>query len=84
MDEFSILADEPDFGNISMCPGGIVHVNLAHVSLKMNSSDFKRFADLIGRANQKLSDQSNRPVGSPRLHVVPPNAETPPDTDSQG
>ena len=83
MAEFSVLADEPNFGNVAMCPGGVVHINLAHVSLKMDASDFRRLSALIAKADQKLSEQSPRLPGSPHLHVVPSNSETPPDSNSQ-
>lgn len=84
MDEFSVLADEPNFGNVAMCPGGVVHINLAHVSLKMDSSDFRRLSVLIAKAGQKLSEQSPRLPGSPHLHIVQSNSETtPPDSNSQ-
>jgi hypothetical protein len=83
LDEFSVLADEPNFGNVAMCPGGVVHINLAHVSLKMDSSDFRRLSVLIAKAGQKLAEQTPRLTGSSHLHVVPSNNETPSDSNSQ-
>lgn len=85
MDDHTLLANDESFGNVSVCPGGVVHVNMAHVTLKFLPEDFVRFADLIGKA--RLQHEAPRRGGTkPRLQVVstetlcekPPEGETSP------
>jgi hypothetical protein len=76
----TILVDDENFGNVIVCPGGVVHINLAHVSLKFLPEDFLKFADLVGKAHRKyeaplLTDNK------PRLHLVPPDNYQDKDAD---
>ncbi len=75
MDDYTLLAGDPDFGNVSVCPGGLVHVNLVHVSLKFTSPDFERFADLIAKARLNMEAKPPRHKGAPRLQVVPSESD---------
>ena len=74
MDDHTILASEDNFGNVSVCPGGVVHVNLVHMSLKFLPQDFVRLCELVAKARQNL-DTPRTAVGKPRLHVVSPETE---------
>ncbi len=65
----TILASDENFGNVSMCPGGVVHVNLVHLSLKFLPEDFVRFCELVGKARLNL-DQRPPQRGKPHLQVV--------------
>jgi hypothetical protein len=79
VDDHTVLSNDEHFGNVSACPGGVVHVNLVHLTLKFVPEDFVRFADLIAKARAQLEHQ--RPARSkPRLQVVSPDSaprETP-------
>jgi hypothetical protein len=69
VDEHTLLANDESFGNVSVCPGGVVHVNMPHVTLKFLPEDFVRFAELIGKA--RLSYEAPKRSGAkPRLQVV--------------
>ncbi len=69
MADQTILVDDENFGNVIVCPGGVVHVNLTHVSLKFLPDDFLKFADLIEKAHRKY--EAPLLTGSkPRLHLV--------------
>ena len=70
MDEHTILAASDDFGTISICPGGVIHVNLAHYSLKFLPAEFTKLADLMGKARLNLGDRPQLTSGKPRLQVV--------------
>jgi hypothetical protein len=70
LDEDTILAEEGNFGNVTTCPGGVIHVNLAHLSLKFLPEDFVRFTDLMSRARGKFETKRPRPDGKPKLQVV--------------
>lgn len=75
MDDHTILAVLENFGTVSVCPGGIVHVNLAHCTLKFIPSDFEKFCLLVEQAHRKF-DLPRRVSGRPTLQVVsnePPN-----------
>lgn len=69
MDDQTILASSENFGTVSVCPGGVVHINLPHCSLKFLPSDFTKFAELIALARIKF-DQPVRGDGKPRLQIV--------------
>jgi hypothetical protein len=69
VDEQTILASDENFGNVSVCPGGVVHINLVHLTLKLMPEDFVRFSELIGKARLNLHQKS--PARSkPHLQVV--------------
>jgi hypothetical protein len=70
LDEQTILASEENFGNVAVCPGGIVHVNLTHCSLKFLPQDFVKFSELVGRAILKYQASPAQTSGKPRLHLV--------------
>ena len=53
MDNHTILADDENVGNVVVCPGGVVHVNLTHLSLKFTPEDFLKFSELIDKARRK-------------------------------
>jgi hypothetical protein len=79
LDDHTIIASDENFGNVTVCPGGVVHVNLVHVSLKFTPDDFSRFAELIARARLN-SQHQHVPRSKPRLQVVTPDTsegETP-------
>jgi hypothetical protein len=69
LDDQTILAVLENFGTVSVCPGGIVHVNLAHCSLKFIPSDFEKFCQLVEQAHRKF-DLPRRVSGRPTLQVV--------------
>jgi hypothetical protein len=75
LDDSTVLASEENFGNVTVCPGGVVHVNLAHVSLKFMPTDFVRFSDLISKARLKF-DPPRPEKGKPRLHLVSGEEQT--------
>jgi hypothetical protein len=70
VDEHTIVALDEEFGNVSVCPGGVVHLNLRYCSLKFMPSDFTRLANLIQKARLNIEDDSRPPVGKPRLQVI--------------
>ena len=74
MDDQTVLASTENFGTVSVCPGGVVHINLPHCSLKFLPSDFVKFAELIAKARVKF-EQPVRPDGKPRLQLVPSETE---------
>lgn len=67
-----ILASEENFGSVTVCPGGVVHVNLAHCSLKLLPADFIRFSELIAQARIKFGPPRPTVGGKPRLQLVSP------------
>ncbi len=69
MDDQTILASDESLGNVSVCPGGVVHINLPHCSLKLLPSDFVKFSELISKARIRF-DPPVRGDGKPRLQVV--------------
>lgn len=71
MDDHTILASEENFGSVTVCPGGVVHIHLPHFSLKFISTDFVKFHDMIAKARLQL-DMPRRADGKPRLHLVSP------------
>jgi hypothetical protein len=70
LDDQTILATSENFGTVSVCHGGVVHINLPHCSLKFLPSDFTKFCELIGNARMKF-DAPKRPDGKARLQLVP-------------
>jgi hypothetical protein len=71
LDEDTILAELEKFGNVTVCPGGVIHVNLAHLSLKFMPEDFVRLSDLIAKARGNFESRNPRPDGKPKLRVAP-------------
>lgn len=71
MDDQIVLATSENFGNVTVCPGGVVHVNLAHVSLKLLPSEFMKLSDLIAQARIRF-EPPVRSSGKPSLQVVSP------------
>ncbi len=69
MDDHTILADDENFGNVVVCPGGVVHVNLTHCSLKFVPEDFLKFSELIDKARRKY-EAPQLTNSKPRLHLV--------------
>ena len=83
MEDQTILANDPDFGNVTVCPGGVVHVNLLHVSLKFGPSDFVRLSDLMAQARNSFENRQRPKGGKPRLQIVGPEDAEDPTPDSQ-
>ena len=80
MSDQTILVDDENFGNVIVCPGGVVHINLTHVSLKFLPEDFLKFADLVGKAHRKY-EAPLLTGNKPRLHLVPPDNDQDKDAD---
>ena len=82
MDDHTILADDENFGNVVVCPGGVVHVNLTHYSLKFVPEDFLKFSELIDKARRKY--EAPQLTGSkPRLRLVASDDEERKDIDEK-
>ncbi len=79
MDDQKLLSSDDGFGAVTMCPGGVVHVNLPHFTLKFLSDDFERFSDLIAKARINL-DPPKKIDKRPRLQLVSPDAESEEET----
>ncbi len=81
VEEHTILATDNDFGTVSLCPGGVVHVTLAHYSLKFVPADFTKLADLIGKARLNLGNRPQLTAGKPHLQIGSrdPQDHNPPD-----
>ena len=69
MDDQKILSSDDGFGAVTMCPGGVVHVNLPHITLKFLPEDFKRFSDLISKARLN-HDRPKKIEQKPKLQLV--------------
>ncbi len=69
MEDHTILATEENFGAVSVCPGGVVHINLAHLTLKFLPSEFEKFSDLVAKAKLNFT-RPKRTEGKPHLQVV--------------
>ena len=69
MDNHTILADDENMGNVVVCPGGVVHVNLTHYSLKFMPEDFLKFSELIDKARRKF-EAPQLPGSKPSLRLV--------------
>ncbi len=74
MDEQTLLAALKDFGAVTVCPGGVIHINLPHYSLKFLPSDFVKFAELVAMAVAKYEPE-RKPSGKPHLQLVTPQPE---------
>jgi hypothetical protein len=73
LDDQTILSSAENFGTVSVCPGGIVHINLPHCSLKFAPSDFVKFSELIGQA--RLNFNAPPRGAKPQLHVISSDKE---------
>jgi hypothetical protein len=69
LEDQRILASAENFGTVSVCSGGVVHVNLPHCSLKFLPSDFSKFCELVAKARMNF-EPPVRPTGKSRLQVV--------------
>ncbi len=69
VDDQKILSSDDGFGAVTMCPGGVVHVNLPHYTLKFLPSEFERFSDLIAKARMN-QDRPRKPDQRPKLQLV--------------
>ncbi|MGB6066404.1 MAG: hypothetical protein WBG50_16505 [Desulfomonilaceae bacterium] len=80
MDDQTILSSVENFGTVSVCQGGVVHINLPHCSLKFVASDFLKFSDLIGQArlNFDLPPRGTKP----HLHVISAEKENKPSEET--
>jgi hypothetical protein len=76
VDDHTILAEESGFGAVTTCPGGVVHINMPHLTLKFVPADFVKFADLIARARLQFRDGAAVTGRKPRLRLAPSPAET--------
>ena len=83
MEEQTILASDPEFGNVTVCPGGVVHVNLVHLSLKFGPSDFVRLCDLLAKARLSFENQQRPVSGKPHLQLVSDEDPEEPDSDPE-
>lgn len=77
MDDHKILASVENFGAVTVCSGGVVHVNLPHCSLKFLPSDFSKFCELIAQARMNFQPP-RRIEGKSRLQVVTPESQDDP------
>ena len=69
MDDQKILSSDDGFGAVTMCPGGVVHVNLPHYTLKFLPTEFERFSDLIAKARMN-QDRPRKSDQRPKLQLV--------------
>lgn len=69
MDDQKVLSSEDGFGAVTVCPGGVVHVNLPHFTLKFLPEDFDRFSDLIAKARLNR-DRPKKVDQRPKLQLV--------------
>ncbi len=82
MDEHTVLSSDPGFGTVSVCPGGVVHINLPHCSLKFLPQDFGKFCELVARARAELGKSRSASSARPRLQLVTTDQDQrPPDSD---
>lgn len=79
LDDQTILSSTENFGTVSVCSGGVIHINLPHCSLKFMPSDFVKFSDLIGQA--RLNFDSPPRGAKPHLHVVTSEKENKPSEE---
>jgi hypothetical protein len=74
LDDQTILATIENFGSVTVCPGGVVHVHLPHCSLKFAPGDFSKFCELIGKARLAF-EAPRKGSAKPRLQLVSPDTE---------
>ncbi|MBI4966057.1 MAG: hypothetical protein HY913_22445 [Desulfomonile tiedjei] len=82
MEDQTILATSENFGTVSVCHGGVVHINLPHCSLKFLPADFAKFCELIANARMKF-DLPRRADGKPHLQLVPSDIDQTSASDDQ-
>jgi hypothetical protein len=80
LDDQTILSSAENFGTVSVCSGGVVHINLPHCSLRFMPSDFVKFSDLIGQA--RLNFNAPARGAKPHLHVISSEKENKPSEES--
>ena len=80
MDDQTILANSENFGSVTVCPGGVVHVHLPHCSLKFTPSDFAKFCELIGKARLNF-EAPRKESAKPRLQLVTSDPEHTPSPE---
>ncbi len=79
LDDQTILSSAENFGTVSVCSGGVIHINLPHCSLKFMPSDFLKFSDLVGQARLNFSAP---PRGAkPQLHLISSEKEDMPSEE---
>ncbi|HMK34696.1 MAG TPA: hypothetical protein VK463_06500 [Desulfomonilaceae bacterium] len=78
MEDQRILATAENFGTVSVCSGGVVHINLPHCSLKFIPADFSKFCELISQAKANF-EPPRRAEGKSRLQLVTSELKTDPD-----
>jgi hypothetical protein len=77
MEDHKTLAISEDFGLVTECPGGIIHVHLHHMTLKFMPNDFVKLTDLLNKARAQC-DAPQKGCGKPHLQIVgPPPTDTP-------
>lgn len=69
MDDQKILASSENFGAVTVCSGGVIHINMPHFTIKFLPSDFMKFSDLIAKAKLNY-DPPQKLAGKPRLQLV--------------
>jgi hypothetical protein len=77
VDDHTILAEEEGFGAVTVCPGGVVHINMPHITLKFVPADFVKFADLTARARLNFRDGHKISGPKPRLRLAPSPDDAP-------
>ncbi|MBI5249164.1 MAG: hypothetical protein HY912_06690 [Desulfomonile tiedjei] len=80
MEDHTILASSDNFGNVTVCPGGVVHVNLSHCSLKFTPSDFVKLSELIAKARISF-DSPRKGSAKPHLQLVTSDQERTPSQE---
>ncbi|MEW6351572.1 MAG: hypothetical protein AB1646_21170 [Thermodesulfobacteriota bacterium] len=83
MDDHKILASSENYGTVSLCAGGVVHVNLTHLTLRLIPSDFEKLADLIIQARANYQAVSRTKDEKPRLRVVSEKKDDQPENPQQ-
>jgi hypothetical protein len=76
------LASDDSFGVITICPGGVVHVHLPHVTVKLLPHEFLKLAELAAHAKVALN-AARPPAEKPHLRLVSQEDPPAPPTDSE-
>lgn len=77
MEDHKTLAVSEDFGLVTECPGGIIHIHLHHMTLKFMPNDFAKLTDLLIQARAQC-DLPQKTGAKPHLQIVAPSqTETP-------